>query len=293
LPEISFVRVNVWERQTSEVRYSCREYLCMRVLIISLFAWLLIAYPASAADTKSQLTMLINERGAVEVVDRWSGLKQESGVYEYFSAAREVGTVPVEVRDFGFTLSFATRSYLRYEEGVYHFVTPDFYYAEGPLDVELTLTYPPNLQFIEANFEPTYVGEGVLAWSLPDCSHSYVMARFERTGPFVQPGRTGPEFQVDPMTLMRLTADELPATADDVLKELENIIVAAEASSATDPDFTRVLRKLLAKFYYILDSNGLLLDYRLPKTEEEEQLDELASGIIESAGGATQNRGEK
>ena len=62
-----------------------------------------LAAPARAAETKSQLTMLINERGAVEVVDRWSGLKQEAGIYKYFSAAREVGEVSVSVKDYGFT----------------------------------------------------------------------------------------------------------------------------------------------------------------------------------------------
>jgi len=256
---------------------------------------LLLASPALAAQTKSSLTMLINERGSVEVVDRWAGLAQEAGVYSYFSATKEVGVVPVNVRNYGFTLSFATRSYLRYEDGIYHFVTPDFYYAEGPLDVDLTLTFPLNLVFLDANVEPEYIGEGVVHWSLPESSHSLVMARFERVGPFVAPGHTGPDFQVDPATLERLSADELPASADDVLKELENIITVARASQSTDPDFLRVMDKLLAKFYYVLSSNGLLLDYRLPGDDSggEDEPEPLApakdgggSGIIESGSDA-------
>jgi hypothetical protein len=121
-------------------------------------------------------------------------------------------------------LAFATKSYLRYEDGYYHFVTPDFYYEGGPLDVELSLTFPPNLVYLEANVEPSYMGDGVAHWSLADCSHTVVIAKFERVGPFVQPGQTGPEFQVDPSSLKQLTAEEIPRSADEVLKELENII---------------------------------------------------------------------
>lgn len=256
----------------------------MRTILIALLC--LAPLAAQAADTKSQLTMLINERGIVEVVDHWSGLHQENGVYNYFTATREVGTVPVTVKDFGFTLNYATRSYLRYEEGLYYFATPDFYYEGGPLDVELNLTYPPNLVFLGSTPEPSYQGDGVLRWQLADCQHTMVLARFERTGPFVRPGEAGPNFQVDPTTLMRISADELPGTADEVLKELENIITAARASQSTDPDFIRVLEKLLAKMYYIMDLNGLLLDYRMPRTKTEEQLAGIASGIQQSAGTA-------
>jgi len=247
-----------------------RTPLTVVVLCTILTAGLIAS--ADAANTKSSLTMVINDKGSVEVVDRWEGLVQETGTFHYFSAAKEVGDVPVKVRNYGFTLAFATKSYLRYEDGYYHFVTPDFYYEEGPLDVELSLTYPPNLVFVDANIEPSYQGDGVLHWSLADCQHALVMARFERVGPFVQPGQVGPEFQVDPSSLKQLTAAEIPRSADEVLKELENIIKVARASGSTDPDFLKVMDKLLAKFYYILASNGLLIDYRLPDgTEEAEE----------------------
>ncbi len=260
----------------------------MRLLWI--IAACLAPFTAHAAETKSQLTMLINERGIVEVVDHWSGLKQETGVYEYFTAAREVGTVPVAVQDFGFTLNYATRSYLRFEDDVYYFVTPDFYYDAGPLDVELNLTYPANLRYLDATPPPSYQGDGVLRWQLADCRHNVVLARFERTGPFTRPGETGAQFQVDPATLMRLTAEELPASADETLKELENIITAARASQSTDPDFIRVLEKLLAKFYYIFDLNGLLQEYQLPPTEEELNLSGIAHGVQIEAGAVARPR---
>lgn len=270
----------------------------MRTLILAVLALscgaLLVAMPtgARAAETQSQLTMLINETGAVEVVDRWSGLTQEAGVFDYFSAAREVGIIPVTVRNFGFTINFTTRSYLRYEDGIYHFVTPDFYYADGPLDVELALTYPPNLVLLGADPPPDYEGDGVLHWSIADASHQIVMARFERIGPFVLPGRTGPDWQVDPAALTQLSADELPASADEVLKELENIITVARASRATDPDFLAVMDKLLAKFYYILSVNGLVLDYEYkPAAAEadEEAADGAGAqpeGTLSTGGGA-------
>lgn len=245
--------------------------------------------------------MLINERGTVEVVDRWSGLKLEAGVFDYFSAARELGVIPVKVRDFGFTINFTTSSYLRYEEGRYFFVTPDFYYEEGPLDVELSLTYPPNLVLLESTPEPDYAGDGVLHWSLADVSHQVVMAQFERVGPFVDPNRVGPDWQVDPTVIEQLGADELPGSADEVLKELENIIQVARASEATDPDFLNVMDKLLAKFYYVLSSNGLLLDYVYspPGAEEATEADaaqppsdEPPEGTL-SVSGTAVNRAEQ
>jgi len=267
----------------------------LRVLLLCLLgcAAALVPAAAAAADTQSQLTMLINDRGSVEVVDRWSGLKQEAGVFNYFSAAREIGVVPVKVRNFGFTINFTTSSYLRYEDGIYHFVTPDFYYADGPLDVELTLTYPPNLVFLGSEPAPAYEGDGVLNWSIVDASHQIVMARFERVGPFVMPGRTGPDWQVDPAVLRQLSAEELPSSADEVLKEFENIIAVARASQSTDPDFLRVMDKLLAKFYYVLSSNGLLLDYRYkaadePEAEadENEAAPQPSGGTLSTGGGA-------
>lgn len=274
--------------------------LLRRLLPGGLAALALAPAVAAAADTRSQLTMLINDRGAVEVVDRWSGLKQEAGVFNYFSAAREIGVVPVKVRNFGFTINFTTRSYLRYEDGIYHFVTPDFYYEDGPLDVELTLTYPPNLVFLGAEPPPDYEGDGVLNWSLADASHQIVMARFERVGPFVMPGRTGPDWQVDPAVLRQLSAEELPATADEVLKEFENIISVARASQSTDPDFLRVMDKLLAKFYYILSINGLLLDYHYGPTDageapaagEQDSAEEQDGGGTLSTGGGAAARND-
>ncbi len=249
----------------------------MRILpglaTVALLASVLMLSPASAAPAAdpaghahSQLTMLINERGAVEVVDRWTGLSQQEGTFDYFTAAREVGTVPVRIKDGSFTLSFKTRSYLRYEDGVYFFVTPDFYYKDGPLDVDLALTYPPNLKLLEANPPPSYEGEGVLHWELEDCQHTIVVAQFDRIGPFVDPQRSGPDYQVDPRVLGVLSQEELPGSADETLKELESIIKVAKASQSSDPDFIKVLEKLLAKFYYIYDSNGLLLDYK-PATD--------------------------
>jgi hypothetical protein len=215
------------------------------------------------------------------------------GVFNYFSAAREIGVVPVKVRNFGFTINFTTSSYLRYEDGIYHFVTPDFYYEDGPLDVELTLTYPPNLVFLGSEPAPDYEGDGVLNWSIVDASHQIVMARFERIGPFVMPGRTGPDWQVDPAVLRQLSAEELPLSADEVLKEFENIIAVARASQSTDPDFLRVMDKLLAKFYYILSSNGLLLDYRYKAAgeaeapaAEEEAAAQPSGGTLSTGGGA-------
>lgn len=239
--------------------------MAIRILLIAATAALLnvmlTSFIEASQTTRSEITILINESGIVEVVDRWSDMVQESGEFNYFSAAREIGVLPLEVINHGFTVSFSTKSYLRYEDGYYYFITPDYYYADGPLDVELSLTYPVNLVLQDATPEPDYNGDGVLHWSLSNVAHDVVIARFERVEPFVQPERSGPEWQVNPASLVQLRAEELPVSADDVLKELENVIDVARASKVTDPEFIRVLEKLLAKFYYIFSAQGLLLEY--------------------------------
>lgn len=272
-----------------------RKAIWLQLLFTMLFT-LGAASTAQASDTQSQLTMIVNEQGLIDVVDRWSGLAQETGVFNYFSATRELGVIPVTVKHHGFTIAFKTRSYLRYEDGLYYFVTPDFYYAEGRLDVELSLTVPANLQFLGAEPEPSYIGDSVFHWSLVDCSHQVVIARFERTGPFAPLGATGPGFQVDPAILTKLSAEELPKSADEVLKELETIITLAKAASATDPDLLKVMDKLLAKFYYILSVSGLLQDYRLPKNRAPAAVNpalkphEVIVGLLESPAEAAANR---
>ena len=238
-----------------------RWFATIGLLTASLALVVAVAAPAGAASrTRSEATMLINELGAVEVVDRWSNLVQESGTFDYFSATKEVGIVPVAVKDHGFTINFSTRSYLRFEDGTYYFCTPDYYYSAGPLDVELTLTYPPNLRLVSSRPAPAYQGDGVLHWSIPGAAHDVVVAQFERIGPFTPAENSDGDgvWEVDPAVLSRLSAEELPLSADEVLKEFETIIAVARASGATDPDFLRVMDKLLAKFYYIFSIYGLL-----------------------------------
>ena len=263
-------------------------------MIAILWCWLGAASSPLAADVQSQLTMIVDPTGSIDVVDRWSGLAQADGVFNYFSATRELGVIPVKVQHHGFTIAFKTRSYLRYEEGLYYFVTPDFYYAEGQLDVELSLTVPANLKFLGADPAPSYIGNTVIQWSLVDCRHQVVIARFERTGPFAQPAAVGPDFQVDPSVLTRLTAEELPLGADEVLKDLETIITLATAANSTDPDLIKVLDRLLAKFYYLFSVHGLLQDYRLPGSQVPDSYPgdgfEATSGIFEGEAAAAANK---
>jgi hypothetical protein len=226
---------------------------------------------ALAASTESSLKLTITPDLKVQVSDQWAGLQQANGKFEYFSAAREHGTIPVDVRNGGFKVSFETESYLRKEGGLFYLVTPDFYYPAGPLDVHCTVEYPAALRFLDAKPAPNRTGGGRLEWDLADCSHSFILARFEpaagaRRTPEPTPARP-PAMpaagepagsQVLPAELPQLVPGELPRNADEALTEMRNILRVAELQHSTDPQFIRVMNKVLAKFYYLFDKQGVL-----------------------------------
>jgi len=228
---------------------------------VSVLAVALAAGPVLAQDsqqggnTQAYIAYNITELGVVEVLENWKGMKMEKGTYPYFSATRESGIIPVRVEDYSFAVSFATRSYLKREEGRVYFVTPDFYYADSPLDVHITS-----------------VENGTIKWEIPGAVHMFVRAEFMQSSPFAPPAYpTGELFQVDPATLPELGADDIPLSPDEALKELETIIKMMQAQEDVDPDMVRVLRRSLSKFYYLFAVYGLVHEYQPPADEEREE----------------------
>jgi hypothetical protein len=226
---------------------------------------------APAGNTLSRVTYNVSDLGIVEVLDTWKNMKMQTGTYPYFSATKESGIIPVHVEDYSFAVSYATRSYLKHEEGKVYFVSPDYYYEGGPLDVEVTLHYPGNLSFVSANVEPATNDSSTITWKLPGASHQVLIVEFTQTKPFAPPeSPTGPLYQIDPATLPELTADDIPQSPDEALKELETIIKMLQASdSKVDPDMVRVLRRSLSKFYYLFAVYGLVKDYVPEKPADE------------------------
>jgi hypothetical protein len=99
-----------------------------------------------------------------------------------------------------------------------------------------------------------------------------VRAEFTQTSPFAPPAYpTGELFQVDPATLPELSADDIPRSPDEALKELETIIKMMQAQDNVDPDMVRVLRRSLSKFYYLFAVYGLVHEYQPPVVEESEE----------------------
>lgn len=225
---------------------------------------------AATAVTQVKTTYNITQLGIVEVVDTWRGLKMESGIFPYFTATKESGIIPIRVKAGKFTVSFATRSYLKHEEGKLYFVTPDYYYEESALDVAVTLHYPNNLAFVSANETPLADESNVLTWKFSDVSHKVLIVEFNQVNPFAMPDYpTGPQWQVDPATLPELTAQDVPRSPDEAMKELETIIKMMEAQRDTDPDLIRALRRTLSKFYYLFAVYGLVKDFVPEGTETE------------------------
>jgi len=238
-------------------------------LAISLVLVLVLPCPALAEEegavggnTQVRVTYNVTDLGIVEVLESWKNMKLSSGTYPYFSASRESGIIPVHVENGSFAVSFATRSYLKHEEGKVYFVTPDFYYEDNALDVDVTLRFPGNLSYVSSNLEPLSVESNTLKWRLSDVQHQVVIAEFIQTSAFAPPDYpVGSLYQVDPATLPELTAEEIPQNPDEALKELETIIKMIGAQEDVDPDMVRILRRSLSKFYYLFAVYGLVKDF--------------------------------
>jgi len=222
------------------------------------------------ANTILEATYSINSLGVVEVIESWKGMRMKEGIFHYFSATKENGIIPVRVEDGKFTINFATRSYLKREEGRVYFATPDFYYEDSPLDVTVRLHFPENLSYISANVPPTSIDSNTIRWELKDVVHKIIYVEFEQISPFSAPEYpSGPMWQVDPATLPELTADDIPRSPDEVLKEFEVIIKMMSAEKGVDPDLIKALRKTLSKFYYMFAVYGLVKDFKPEGTKEK------------------------
>lgn len=244
--------------------------LFLAAVAILLASLLAAAQDAPAGNTQAKVTYNVSDLGVVEVLETWKGMKMETGVYPYFSATKESGIIPVRVENFGFSVNFATRSYLQSEEGKMYFVTPDFYYEASPLDVEITLHVPSNLSFVSATIEPATNEAGTITWTIPGAVHKMLIVEFTQTSPFAIPDSpTGPLWQVDPATLPELSAENIPQSPDEALKELETIIKMMQSDPKMDPDMVRVLRRSLSKFYYLFAVYGLVRDYVPEKKAED------------------------
>ena len=227
---------------------------------------------SAGSDVHAKTRYSVDDFGIVSVVDSWSGLPEESGVYEYVSESRELGRIPVRIKDHRFCISFATRSYLIEDEedpSIVYFRSPTFIHESGSISADITLVLSGRLSFVEAVSgapQPTSVEGQTLTWNLPQANGATILCKFKRNKPFLVPGEGGPQF--DPAGMPRLSQEDIPANADQVLRELETIILVAEREGRTDDDFIKLLRKDLAKLYYLFFIYGLVTDYVPAEAEE-------------------------
>ncbi len=221
--------------------------------------------PTPIATTKARTHYTIDDFGVVNVVDSWGGLLQESGTYLYVSATRELGRIPVRVKDHKFAINYATRSYLYADDedaNIFYLRTPLFYYEDGPLSIDLTINLGNRLTLIEmiaGSPQPDSINGSVLKWSIESANGTTLFMKLSRNKPFLIPGEGGPQF--NPRNLPYITGDEIPRNADEALRELETIILIAEKEGNTDADFIKLLKKSLSKMYYLYYLYGLVTEF--------------------------------
>ncbi len=218
-----------------------------------------------SAPVKAVSVFSVDDFGIVTVIDSWSGLAQETGTYLYMSATRELGRIPVRVKDHKFSMNFATRSYLiedKDDPSVVFFRTPMYIYEGGAISADITINLPSRLSYVGLagnTPEPTSVEPGRLRWTIPDATGVTIALELKRNKPFLVPGEGGPQF--DPAMLPRLSQEEIPKNADEVLRELETILLIAQKEQSADPDLIKLLNKNLTRLYYLFYLYGLVTDY--------------------------------
>lgn len=232
-------------------------FICLLVLAASLIASTALAAPTAIVNFN------INERGAVQVTDRWAEIEAGAdNLFQYFSGTLENGTIPVRVKDGKFTIVYYSKSLLSEKDDKIFFRSTDYYYEKGEMDIKATLDYPANLEFVKARPEPTSVGGGKIVWDLTKQQHTMLIAEFKRIKPWLRQGEAPETFLFDPRALPALEGYEIPINFDQVMEELDVVVRMGILNQKTDPDYSKALRKIQRKLYYLMLVNGLVSQYK-------------------------------
>lgn len=241
------------------------------LIIIYILVSFFLTSNAYAAPT-AIVNFVINERGAVQVTDRWADIEAgPSGLFQYFSGTQENGIIPVKVKDGKFTIVYHAKSLLTEKEDKIYFRSTDYFYEKGPMDIKATLEYPANLEFIKARPEPTSVSPGKVVWDLTQQQHTMLIAEFKRVKPWLRQGEAPENFFFDPRALPALEGYEIPVNFDQVMEELDVVVRMGILNQKTDPDYSKALRKIQRKLYYLLLVNGLITQYKEEDNEEDKK----------------------
>ncbi len=223
----------------------------------------LLSISSAWAAPTAIVNFQINERGAVQVTDRWSEIEVgEDQIFQYFSGTQENGTIPVRVKDGKFTIVYYSKGLLTDKDNQVFFRSTDYYYEKGAMDIQATLDYPENLELVKARPEPTSVGGGKVVWNLSKQEHTMLIVEFKRVKPWLRQGEAPESFLFDPRALPALEGYEIPVNFDQVMEELDVVVRMGILNQKTDPEYSKALRKIQRKLYYLMLVNGLVSQFK-------------------------------
>ena len=246
---------------------------------LALLAFLFTTSAALAAETRSHMLVEIAADGEVHVVMRWSGLEVDG--LTYYSMLDDVGVLDMKVTEGQASTEFSTRRMLKQDDNGYRLDLAEIDNFGDWFDVDLTVRYPGNLDFVVSTPEPSFRSSNArgLMWSIADVRQFSLTANFRNSGEAT--GTPREEFRGGGLILQSGTSvanndagrpverhpqpsgtdssliDEQPELlidGDPLLIEFRLLINAARREGRGDEAFLQALEKLLTKFYYLLDA---------------------------------------
>lgn len=143
---------------------------------------LLAAVPAQADGPVCDARMRLHPSGNVEVSGEFSGLPPELTALELFTGTKDAGVLKLEVTDGRASFSYSSVHQLHREAEGLFLGSPDFYVPGAPLDLALSVQYPPVFELLGAEPPPADRGLGSLRWEESGVAHFVVVLHFAWRG---------------------------------------------------------------------------------------------------------------
>ena len=147
--------------------------------LLTCLALILLATPAIAADARAHVSIEIAPDGFVSIKQKWDGIVALDRL-QYDTGTDELGVLDAVVFEGHSELDYASYELLRRDGDRLRLVIAQLDYLGNWLDFDLSVRYPANLEFINADPEPSFQSSEAhgLMWSMADRRELILIASF-------------------------------------------------------------------------------------------------------------------
>ena len=147
--------------------------------LLTCLALILLATPAIAADARAHVSIEIAPDGFVSIKQKWDGIVALDRL-QYDTGTDALGVLDAVVFEGHSELDYASYELLRRDGDRLRLVIAQLDYLGNWLDFDLSVRYPANLEFINADPEPSFQSSEAhgLMWSMADRRELILIASF-------------------------------------------------------------------------------------------------------------------